>query len=292
MTVIAYDSFPQVIDAARDSGLIHKKLTIGEGGDVTTQKPRMVEAPSVIQAMLQKASRAAASAAEAGEVDTQPGVSAGDTTTFEYDADPDGPAFTFSRPEEVKLAESILANVLPGLGRKVNRLADVNSAKMVQQVASEAVAALQANEDLFKTEIAPERATQVASQQFNFSPDDLTYIAGNYIYTDHSQWITASGGVSYNWHGTRLSADLIYGSGLRQDSGDVPNGGTVPPYTQVNFGVSHRFEAVPGGPIEISLNLINAFDKIYEIRSGSGVGVFAPQYGPRRTIYAGVRKFF
>lgn len=140
--------------------------------------------------------------------------------------------------------------------------------------------------------IGRERATEVASQQFNFSPDDLAYIASNYIYTDHSQWVTASGGVSYNWHGTRLSADLIYGSGLRQDSGDVPNGGTVSPYTQVNFSVSHRFEAAPGGPIEISLNLINAFDEIYEIRSGSGVGVFAPQYGPRRALYAGIRKFF
>lgn len=166
LTVIAHDSFQQVIDAAKDSGLIHKKLTIGEGGDVTTQKPTMVEAPSVIQAMLQNASRAATPAptpAEAGS-EAQPGVSAGDTTTFEYDADPDGPAFTFSRPEEVKFAESILANVLPGLGRKVNRLADVNSAKIVQQVANEAVAALQATEDLFKTEIAPERAAQVAEE--------------------------------------------------------------------------------------------------------------------------------
>ena len=64
------------------------------------------------------------------------------------------------------------------------------------------------------------------------------------------------------------------------------------PYTQVNLGVSHRFENVPGGPIELSLNVINVSDDIYEIRSGTGVGVFAPQYGPRRAIYAGIRKFF
>ncbi len=140
--------------------------------------------------------------------------------------------------------------------------------------------------------IGRERATQVASQQFNFTPAQLAYIAGNYIFTDHSQWITASGGVSYNWRETRFSADLIYGSGLRQDSGDIPNGGTVPPYAQVNFGVTHRFENAPGGPIELSLNLINGFDEVYQIRSGSGVGVFAAQYGPRRAIYAGIRKFF
>jgi outer membrane receptor protein involved in Fe transport len=140
--------------------------------------------------------------------------------------------------------------------------------------------------------VGREKATQVVSQQFNFSPDDLAYIASHYIYTDHSQWVTASGGVTYTWNGTKFGADMIFGSGLRQDSGDIPNGGTVPPYSQVNLVVSHRFENVPGGPIELSFNVINAFDDIYEIRSGTGVGVFAPQYGPRRAFYGGIRKFF
>ncbi len=139
--------------------------------------------------------------------------------------------------------------------------------------------------------VGRERATQVVSQQFNFTPAQLAYIADNYIFTDHSQWVTASGGISYTWRGTTFSADMIFGSGLRQDSGDIPNGGTVPPYTQVNLGVSYRFEHVPGGPIELSVNAVNVSDTIYEIRSGTGVGVFAPQYGPRRAIYAGIRKF-
>jgi outer membrane receptor protein involved in Fe transport len=140
--------------------------------------------------------------------------------------------------------------------------------------------------------VGRERATQVASQQFNFTPTQLAYISDNYIFTDHSQWVTASGGISYTWLGTTFSADMIYGSGLRQDAGNVPNGGTVPGYIQVNLGVSHRFEDVPSGPIELSLNVINVSDEIYEIRSGTGVGVFAPQYGPRRAIYASIRKFF
>jgi outer membrane receptor protein involved in Fe transport len=141
--------------------------------------------------------------------------------------------------------------------------------------------------------VGRERATQVASQQFNFSPEDLAYIASNYIYTDHSQWVTASGGIAYTWRDTRFSADMLYGSGLRQDSSaGIPNGSTVPAYVQVNIGVSHRFNNAPGGPIELSLNLINAFDEIYQIRSGTGVGVFAAQYGPRRAIFAGMRKFF
>ena len=139
--------------------------------------------------------------------------------------------------------------------------------------------------------IGRERATQLVSQQFNFSPDDLAYIANHYIYTDHSQFYTGSAGASYNLDGTHLNADLIYGSGLREDT-DIPNGGAVAPYLQLNLGISHRFNNVVGGPFEITGAIINVTDRVYEIRSGTGVGVFAPQYGPRRAFYAGIRKFF
>jgi outer membrane receptor protein involved in Fe transport len=140
--------------------------------------------------------------------------------------------------------------------------------------------------------VGRERATQIVSQQFNFTPQQLAYIGETYIFTDHSQFYTASAGVSYNLRGTRLTTDLIYGTGLREDSGDIPNGGAVAPYLQMNLGVSHRFEDLPGGPFELTGSIINLTDRIYEIRAGSGVGVFAPQYGPRRTFYAGLRKFF
>jgi len=113
-----------------------------------------------------------------------------------------------------------------------------------------------------------------------------------YIYTDHSQWISASAGVSYRWLGTHFDADVIYGSGLREDSGAIPNGGAVAPYLQMNLGVSHRFSDVFGSPLELNAAVINVTDRIYEIRSGTGVGVLAPQYGPRRAFYAGFGRFF
>jgi len=140
--------------------------------------------------------------------------------------------------------------------------------------------------------VGRERASRVVSQQFNFSPDDLAFIANNYIYTDHNQWITASGGIAYTWEGTQFSGNFVYGSGLRQDNVVAPNGGTVRPYVQVNLGVSHRFEHAAGGPIDLSLNLSNLFDKVYQIRSGSGIGVFAPQFGPRRALFGAIRKAF
>jgi outer membrane receptor for ferrienterochelin and colicins len=141
------------------------------------------------------------------------------------------------------------------------------------------------------------KGKNIISSQISFSAADLAYIQNNYINLDHSANITASGGVSYFWRGTRVGGDFLYGSGLRADlllpdGGDIPNGLTLPAYTQVNFSLSHHFEHAPLGPFLVRLDLINAFDKIIELRNGSGVGVFAPQYGPRRGLYAGITKAF
>ena len=45
-------------------------------------------------------------------------------------------------------------------------------------------------------------------------------------------------------------------------------------------------------PMTVRFDIINLFDTVYQIRSGSGIGVFAPQYGPRRGFFAGVSKKF
>ncbi len=131
----------------------------------------------------------------------------------------------------------------------------------------------------------------IDSAQANFDPADLAYIQGHYIYLDHIQTYTASAGASYKFGDSRISADVLFGSGLRRD-GAVPNGDHVPSYTQVNFSLSHDFKSAPLGPFSLRVDLINAFDKTYEIRDGTGVGVGAPQFGPRRGIFAGLTKSF
>jgi outer membrane receptor protein involved in Fe transport len=137
---------------------------------------------------------------------------------------------------------------------------------------------------------ARQRATQVTSNQYLFDPNDLAYIANNYVYTDHAQLLTASAGASYLWNDTKFSIDMIYGSGLRADGANgIPNGSTVPSYTQVNTGVSHDFHWVSAAkPTTLRFDVVNLFDTIYEIRDGSGIGVFAPQFGPRRGFYFGI----
>ncbi len=129
--------------------------------------------------------------------------------------------------------------------------------------------------------ISKAQGQDIDSSQFNFDPGDLAYIATHYIYLDHNQTITASAGASYRLGDTHLNADLIIGSGLRRD-GDVPNGDHVPAYTQVNFSIVHDFRTAATGPFSLRLDLINAFDEVYQIRDGTGVGVGAPQFGPRR----------
>jgi outer membrane receptor protein involved in Fe transport len=143
------------------------------------------------------------------------------------------------------------------------------------------------------------------SSQFNFDPPSLDYVANHYIHLDHDARITVSAGASYLWRGTRLGGDLLYGSGLRADlplatpiqtpGGPltaIPNGEELPGYAQLNLSVSHRFEKAAGKSLEVRLDVINAFDKIYQIRNGTGVGVQAPQYGPRRGFFVGVTKAF
>jgi outer membrane receptor protein involved in Fe transport len=136
---------------------------------------------------------------------------------------------------------------------------------------------------------AQQKGTDLVSNQFLFSPEEISYIANNYIFTDHSQTITASAGLTYLWEGTRFSADMIYGSGLR--SGDF-NLDHVPGYTQVNMGVSHEFAWGAEKPVTVRFDIINLFDKVYEIRDGSGIGVFAPQFGPRREFLVGLSQKF
>jgi outer membrane receptor protein involved in Fe transport len=172
--------------------------------------------------------------------------------------------------------------------------------------------------------VAQQRATNVVSNQYLFDNTthqadlggltEFQYIATHWIYTDHNQFVTASAGASYtfcgrpataaeafgsasamwptfnSWCGTRLSADMIYGSGLRQGDANIDS---LPPYAQVNVGVAREF-FLPGDtkPTTVRFDVVNLFDTIYEIRSGSGIGVFAPQFGPRRGYYAGITKKF
>jgi outer membrane receptor protein involved in Fe transport len=134
---------------------------------------------------------------------------------------------------------------------------------------------------------------QINSGQALFGADELAYIANHYIFVDHDQTYTVSGGAHYHFGNSQLSADFLYGSGLRKTpAGAAPNSGTLPQYVTVNTALTHTWAHTPVGKLEGRIAIINLFDKSYLLRDGSGVGVGAPQYGQRRTLYAGLSASF
>jgi TonB dependent receptor/Carboxypeptidase regulatory-like domain/TonB-dependent Receptor Plug Domain len=136
-------------------------------------------------------------------------------------------------------------------------------------------------------------ATRVETAQALFSQEDLAFIQNHYIHTDHDQLITASAGASYRWMplGTLTSFDFLDGSGLRRTV-HHPNDATVKPYQTANVGIAQPF-TLPGiGKMEARFDVFNLWDEQYVIRNGTGVGVFAKQFGPRRAFYGGLKKEF
>jgi outer membrane receptor protein involved in Fe transport len=144
-----------------------------------------------------------------------------------------------------------------------------------------------------------EKAKDIVSSQFFFAADELAYIHNHAIYTDHDQPWTISGGGSFTFTDgigqLRTSFDIIFGSGLRRSPDDAlePNGEKLPSYTQVNIGLAQDIETTGAfAGTTVRFDIVNLFDESYEIRDGSGVGVGAPQFGPRRAFYAGISKSF
>jgi hypothetical protein len=41
--------------------------------------------------------------------------------------------------------------------------------------------------------------------------------------------------------------------------------------------------------MEVRAAVVNLNDRTYEIRNGTGIGVFAPQFGPRRAFLGGIK---
>jgi outer membrane receptor protein involved in Fe transport len=130
------------------------------------------------------------------------------------------------------------------------------------------------------------RATDPVSNQYLLDAATYAFLLTNYHYTDDMQMLTGSAGASYKWDGTLFSINMRYGSGLPTG---FANSSFNQPYATTNLGIAHELQGLPGAkPLTVRFDVVNLFDKIYEIRDGSGIGVFAPQYGARRGFYMGL----
>jgi hypothetical protein len=119
-------------------------------------------------------------------------------------------------------------------------------------------------------------ATAVARQedigQYNFPPDELSYIDRHYIVLDRTPLIGASGGTAYRWGDYQFTFDDLFSCGLR---GGFANETQLPKVWQFNLSGARDF-MVPGlGKFTNRIVLLNIF----------GIGVFQAAYGPRITVY-------
>lgn len=134
------------------------------------------------------------------------------------------------------------------------------------------------------------RARQVETGQFNFEQDELDYIASHWVHLDHEQKLSASAGFNMQLdQGYAVGASALFGSGLRNDFANTRH---LPAYTTVNADISKTFAIGEAGPVQARLSVVNLFDRQYQLRDGSGIGVGAPQFGERRGVQLSLTKDF
>lgn len=130
--------------------------------------------------------------------------------------------------------------------------------------------------------VAREEDVGVASGQYNFPPDELSYLDRHYFVLDHTPLAGASGGLSYRWNDYQFTFDGLFSSGLR---GGFANQEQLPEVWQFNLSAARNFIIPRFGKFTNRIVLLNIFDRTNLIRPANGIGVFQAAYGPRITVY-------
>lgn len=142
LTVIAHDRFNEIIERARDSDVvIKKKVTIGDGGDVPKSDPIMIETKSVVEEMIYAATKPRTTSAVSDQK----------------------PVFAFNGADEIALATTALADVLPRYQGKVKSLKDITKPEVVKQIVEDTLAVQREKEGLFPA-LTQKRAEEVVEE--------------------------------------------------------------------------------------------------------------------------------
>jgi outer membrane receptor protein involved in Fe transport len=128
----------------------------------------------------------------------------------------------------------------------------------------------------------------IDSVENEFPNNELAYLTTNHMQLDHQGRFTGSGGISYDLlKNLRVHADFLYGSGLRAG---FANKEELSPYCPVNLGIEYVWKVRAAGirKLRLRFDCLNVLNEPYELRNGTGVGIAAPAYGPRRAFYGGL----
>ena len=128
------------------------------------------------------------------------------------------------------------------------------------------------------------KVKEVVSNQYLIGdPVELAYLATTYTYASDAQTVSASFGTAFRRHGAFISVDGFYGSGLRAGFANEEHS---PGYTQWNGALGRDCHPWHNQkPLTLRLSAINLLDHRYLLRGATGIGEFAPQYGPRRGLF-------
>ena len=129
------------------------------------------------------------------------------------------------------------------------------------------------------------QGNDLATGQFNFTPAEVAFIKAHYIFLDHDQQYTASGGITYHWKSYLFSVDGTYGSGLRAGFANTDELGEN---FQINLAAEKGWQVAGLGEVKTRVVVVNVTDNINELRNGTGIGIFEPGFGPRRAVYGGI----
>lgn len=171
LTVIAHDRFNELISKAKEENGVTRRLktiTIGDGGDVPATKAVIVPAPSIIEQMVAQAMGAPEPAPEAA-VDASGNVTPSAAPVISQPSGNQGfvapavPTFIFNKPEELNLARTVLAVVLPQISKQVSSIKDLEDPQVIQRIAAAAMAAQKYQDGLFPS-VTEEQAKAVVGE--------------------------------------------------------------------------------------------------------------------------------
>jgi outer membrane cobalamin receptor len=133
----------------------------------------------------------------------------------------------------------------------------------------------------------------IVAGQAPFTAAQLQWIAGHYVATNADQRVTGSAGLAWHAGRLRLSADGVLGSGLPATAaGGAPNGRTLPANTQVNLAAVYRLDGLNHRPLNLRLDVMNAFGARYALQDGTSLAGGNAQWGTPRGVFAGIEQVF
>ena len=133
----------------------------------------------------------------------------------------------------------------------------------------------------------------IVSSQTYFTAGQLGELASAWRPLAQDQAYSGSAGGSYKLGRLLLSGDLLYGSGLpRTVPGGMTNGGRLSAYAQANLALVYHAAEFHHRPLDLRIDVINAFDGRYALRDGTGLGDGPSQWAQRRGIFFGLEQSF